>query len=79
MLPSIRTLKFNIAITSLLLICYMLVERILKFGPEKIYSVLNMTKDSLTFLPLFPSRNLCFCRAPMLSSIRTAGPVSGHN
>ena len=28
-----------------------------KIGPEKIYLVLNMTKDSLTFLPLFPSRN----------------------
>ena len=35
----------------------LLIARALKFGPEKIYLVLNMTKDSLTFLPLFPSRN----------------------
>ena len=35
----------------------LLIARALKFGPEKIYLVLNMTKDSLTFLPLFPSQN----------------------
>ena len=48
MLPSIRTLQFNFPL---------LIARALKFGPEKIYLVLNMTKDSLTFLPLVPSRN----------------------
>ena len=52
MLPSIRTLQFKIAITFPLLIA-----RALKFGREKIYLVLNMTKDSLTFSPLFASRN----------------------
>ena len=31
----------------------LLIARALKFGPEKIYLVLNMTKDSLTFLPFF--------------------------
>ena len=35
----------------------LLIARALKFGPEEIYLVLNMTKDSLTFLPLFLSRN----------------------
>ena len=35
----------------------LLIARALKFDSEKIYLVLNMTKDSLTFLPLFPSRN----------------------
>ena len=35
----------------------LLLARALKFGPEKIYLVLHMRKDSLTFLPLFPSRN----------------------
>ena len=34
-----------------------LIARALEFGPEKIYLVLNMMKDSLTFLPLFPLRN----------------------
>ena len=57
----------------------LLIARVLKFGLEKIYLVLNMTKDSLTFLPLVPSRNKYFCRAPELPRIRTAGPVSGHN
>ena len=31
----------------------LLIAGFLKFGPEKIYLVLNMTKDSLTFLPFF--------------------------
>ena len=35
----------------------LLIAGFLKFGPEKIYLVLNMTKDSLTFLPSYPSRN----------------------
>ena len=35
----------------------LLIGTALKFRPEKIYLVLNMTKDSLNFLPLFPSRN----------------------
>ena len=48
MLPSIRTLQFKFPL---------LIARALKLGPEKIYLVLNMTKDSLTFLLLFPSRN----------------------
>ena len=38
----------------------LLLARALKFGPEKIYLVLHMRKDSLTFLPLFLSRKLIF-------------------
>ena len=32
-----------------------IVARILKFGAETIYLVLDMTKEILIFLPLFPS------------------------
>ena len=35
----------------------LLIVRAPKFGPKKIYLVLNMTKDSSPFFPLFPSRN----------------------
>ena len=41
MLPGIRPLQFNIKITFL----------------STIFLVLNMMKDSLIFLPSFPSRN----------------------
>ena len=34
-----------------------MVAIVLKFDPEKVYLVLNMMKDSLIFLPLFPSQN----------------------
>ena len=48
MLPSIRTLQFNIAIT-------LVIARALKFGPERIYLVPNMTKDILTIFLAFIS------------------------
>ena len=41
MLPSMRTLKFNMYYNDFPL----LVARALKFGPEEIYLVLNMTKE----------------------------------
>ena len=48
-LPSIRTLQFNRNNFPLL------IARALKFGPERIYLVVNMTKDSLIFFFAFVS------------------------
>ena len=67
MLPSIWSLHFNIAITF-----QILVARILKFGPETIYLVLKMTKDSLFFC-------LCFHREINFFVELLCCPVSSHN
>ena len=52
-------------------ILLVLVARALKFGPEKIYLVFNMTKDSLTFL-------LCFHREINIFAELLCCPVSGQ-